>query len=67
MRATMMDVPLTVTSLLRYGTASFGEHEVVTWGTQGARRRSYAATGARAPVPSASVSHARYARSVMPP
>ena len=49
----MMDIPLTVTSIMRYGTSTFGNREVVTLGESGVRRRSYAETGlraARAPV-----------------
>jgi fatty-acyl-CoA synthase len=48
MRSTMMDVPLTVTAILRHGTTAFGSSEVVTLTTTGVRRQSYAATGARA-------------------
>ena len=48
MRSTMMDVPLTVTSIMRYGTTAFGQREVVTCTGDGARRRSYAQTGERA-------------------
>ena len=48
MRSTMMDVPLTVTSLMRYGTSVYGDREVVTCTEDGTRRQSYAATGARA-------------------
>jgi len=44
----MMDVPLTVTALMRYGTSVFGEREVVTCTGDGTRRRSYAETGRRA-------------------
>src|ERR1700729_49187 len=44
----MMDVPLTVTGLMRYGTTVFGDSEVVTCTTDGVRRQSYAQTGARA-------------------
>src|ERR1700735_4056241 len=44
----MMDVPLTVTALMRYGTTVFGDSEVVTCTTDGVRRQSYAQTGARA-------------------
>ena len=29
MRSTMMDVPLTITSIMRYGTSIFGDREVV--------------------------------------
>ncbi|HUY51680.1 MAG TPA: long-chain fatty acid--CoA ligase [Streptosporangiaceae bacterium] len=48
MLSTMMDVPLTVTALMRYGTSIFGDSEVVTWTGDGTRRQSYAETGARA-------------------
>src|ERR1700735_124931 len=44
----MMDVPLTVTALMRYGTTVFGDSEVVTCTTDGVRRQSYAQTGVRA-------------------
>jgi fatty-acyl-CoA synthase len=47
-RSTMMDVPLTVTSLMRYGTSLFAEREVVTWTGSEPRRQSYGRTGARA-------------------
>jgi len=47
-QSTMMDVPLTVTALMRYGTSAFADHEVVTAGSSGTRRRSYGVTGARA-------------------
>jgi fatty-acyl-CoA synthase len=47
-RSTMMDVPLTVTALMRYGTTAFAGREVVTCTTGGTRRRSYAQTGQRA-------------------
>ena len=48
MRSTMMDVPLTVASLMRYGTTVFGNREVVTFTGDGTRRRSYAEAGTRA-------------------
>jgi fatty-acyl-CoA synthase len=49
MRSTMMDVPLTVTAIMRHGTKAYGDREVVTLTAEGTRRRqSYAATGARA-------------------
>ena len=48
MRSTMMDVPLTVTSLMRYGTSVFGDRSVSTYTGDGMRRRSYAAAGQRA-------------------
>jgi fatty-acyl-CoA synthase len=47
-RSTMMDVPLTVTALMRYGTSIFAGREVVTWTGESARRQSYGQTGARA-------------------
>jgi fatty-acyl-CoA synthase len=47
-RSTMMDVPLTVTALMRYGTSLFADREVVTWTGDGSRRQSYGQTGARA-------------------
>jgi fatty-acyl-CoA synthase len=47
--STMMDAPLTVTSILRYGTTAFGNKEVVTCtGETPPRRRSYAGVGERA-------------------
>jgi fatty-acyl-CoA synthase len=47
--STMMDFPLTVTSILRYGTTAFGDKEVVTCaGDEPARRRTYTAVGERA-------------------
>jgi fatty-acyl-CoA synthase len=48
MRSTMMDIPLTVTSIMRYGTSVFGDREVVTCTADGTRRRSYAEVGRRA-------------------
>jgi fatty-acyl-CoA synthase len=47
-RSTMMDIPLTVTSLMRYGTTVYGDREVVTCTESALRRRSYASTGERA-------------------
>jgi fatty-acyl-CoA synthase len=44
----MMDVPLTIGSLMRYGTSVYGEREVVTATEDGTRRRSYADVGRRA-------------------
>src|ERR1700724_3125095 len=45
----MMDIPLTVTSIMRYGTTVFGDREVVTLCGEGVRRRrSYAESGRRA-------------------
>src|SRR6201986_4135027 len=49
MDSTMMDYPLTITTILRYGTTVFGDKEVVTCaGDEPPRRRSYAAVGERA-------------------
>jgi fatty-acyl-CoA synthase len=48
MDSTMMDYPLTVAAIMRYGTTVFGSKEVVTAaGDQPARRRSYAEVGMR--------------------
>ena len=48
MRSTMMDVPLTVTRIMQYGSTVYGDREVVTCTTSGSHRQSYAQTGARA-------------------
>ncbi len=48
MRSTMMDLPLTVASIMRYGTSAFGDREVVTSTGDGTRRRTYAQAGQRA-------------------
>src|ERR1700678_4088480 len=50
MRSTMMDIPLTVASIMRYGTSVFGDREVVTSAGSGSppRRRTYAEVGRRA-------------------
>ncbi|HYB47768.1 MAG TPA: long-chain fatty acid--CoA ligase [Streptosporangiaceae bacterium] len=48
MRSTMMDIPLTITSIMRYGTSIFGDREVVTCTEDGSRRRTYAEAGRRA-------------------
>ena len=48
MDSTMMDIPLTVTSIMRYGTTAYSDKEVVTCTGDGpARRRTYAAVGER--------------------
>jgi len=54
MRATMMDTPLTITALMRYGTTAYGDHEVITATARGAgeaggdmRRRPYREIGRR--------------------
>jgi len=44
----MMDIPLTITSIMRYGTTVFGDREIVTATESGVRRRRYAETGQRA-------------------
>src|ERR1700738_1439438 len=44
----MMDLPLTITSIMRYGTSVFGDREVVTWTGDGTRRRTYAEAARRA-------------------
>jgi len=47
-RSTMMDVPLTVTAIMRHGTTAYADSEVVTLTSSGSRRQSYAETGRRA-------------------
>ena len=47
MLSTMMDVPLTVAALMRYGTSAYADREVVTCTSAGSRRQSYGVTGAR--------------------
>src|SRR5580693_8797371 len=44
----MMDVPLTVAALMRYGSSAYGEREVVTATEDGTRRQTYAQTRRRA-------------------
>src|SRR5262245_31425733 len=44
----MMDLPLPVTAILRYGTGLYGGREVVTCTEDGARRQTYADTRTRA-------------------
>ena len=48
MRSTMMDVPLTVTAIMRHGATAYASSEVVTLTTTGSRRQTFGATGARA-------------------
>ncbi len=48
MWSTMQDFPLTITSIMRYGTSVFGATEVATWTGDGTRRRTYAEVGERA-------------------
>jgi fatty-acyl-CoA synthase len=47
-RSTIMDIPLTIASIMRYGTSVFGDREVVTCTADGTRRRTYAEAGRRA-------------------
>ncbi len=47
MLSTMQDVPLTIGSVVRYGTSFFGDSEVVTFTGDGSRRASYAELGQR--------------------
>jgi len=47
-RSTMMDVPLTVTAIMRHGTTAYAGAEVVTLTTTGIRRQTYGTTAARA-------------------
>jgi fatty-acyl-CoA synthase len=47
-RSTMMDIPLTIASIMRYGTSIYGDREVVTCTQDGTRRRTYAEAGRRA-------------------
>jgi fatty-acyl-CoA synthase len=48
MLSTMQDFPLTVTSIMKYGTGVFGSAQVATYTGDGMRRTSYAALGQRA-------------------
>ena len=48
MRSTMMDVPLTVSAMMRFGTTVFPDATVTTCTAAGSRSRSYAAAGCRA-------------------
>ncbi len=48
MRSTMMDIPLTIASIMRYGTTAYGDREVVTCTEDATRRRTYAEAGRRA-------------------
>jgi fatty-acyl-CoA synthase len=43
----MMDVPLTVTTIMCHGTTAYADAEVVTLTTTGSRRRTYGETGVR--------------------
>src|SRR5690606_576907 len=48
MQSTMQDFPLTITTIMRYGAAAFGDVEVSTRTGAGSRRRGYAEIGERA-------------------
>ncbi|MBC6457102.1 long-chain fatty acid--CoA ligase [Actinomadura sp. HBU206391] len=48
MRSTMQDFPLTVASIMNYGTSAFGDSEVATFTGEDLRRTSYAQLGERA-------------------
>jgi fatty-acyl-CoA synthase len=48
MRSTMQDVPLSIATIVRYGTTVHGTAEVVTSTGDGARRATYADVGRRA-------------------
>ena len=48
MRATMMDTPLTIATILRYGSTAYAGREVITATPDGVRRRTYGELGARA-------------------
>ncbi|HEY2286608.1 MAG TPA: long-chain fatty acid--CoA ligase [Streptosporangiaceae bacterium] len=48
MRATMMDTPLTISTILRYGSTAYAGREVVTKTADGVRRRTYGELGGRA-------------------
>src|SRR5580693_10378230 len=43
-----MNIPLTIASIMRYGTSVYGNREVVTCTEDGVRRQTYAETGRRA-------------------
>jgi acyl-CoA synthetase (AMP-forming)/AMP-acid ligase II len=45
--STMQDFPLTVTSIMKYGIAAYGDSEVATFTGDGTRRTSYAELGER--------------------
>ncbi len=48
MQSTMMDVPLSLTDLMRYGTTAYRDSEVATLTGSGTRRVTYAELGRRA-------------------
>jgi len=47
MRSTMQDVPLSIGSLMRYGTTAYGTSTVSTWTGEGSRKVTYAEVGRR--------------------
>ena len=48
MRSTMQETPLSIATLVRYGTTVHGSSEVITWTGDGARSATYAEVGRRA-------------------
>jgi fatty-acyl-CoA synthase len=46
-RSTMMDVPLTVTAIMRHGTTAYADSEVVSLTSSASRRQTYRETGQR--------------------
>jgi fatty-acyl-CoA synthase len=48
MRSTMQETPLSIATLVRYGTTVHGSSEVVSWTAEGARSATYAEVGRRA-------------------
>src|SRR4029078_9446354 len=48
MRSTMQDVPLSIATIVRYGTTVHGASEVITSTGDGVRRATYAEVGRRA-------------------
>jgi len=48
MRSTMQETPLSIATLVRYGTTVHGSSQVVTWTSEGARSATYAEVGRRA-------------------
>jgi fatty-acyl-CoA synthase len=47
MRSTMQETPLSIATLVRYGTSVHGSSEVVTWTGEGPRSATYAEVGRR--------------------
>ncbi|MGB9376036.1 MAG: long-chain fatty acid--CoA ligase [Mycobacteriales bacterium] len=47
MRSTMQDVPLSIGSLMKYGTTAYATSEVATWTGEGSRRMTYGEVGRR--------------------